>query len=461
VISMPVIDKNSGVQNILSTKKAKGFGTDAEEFGQIMQQSAVSEKKTPEPVKSENEAETKEVESVSDTKTNAMREKIEGNAQEEEAAETAETVSETQETEETLAEEQEQIGQAAETMMAELVQLLHVTPEALQEAMEDLGMTEAELLTPQGVKELVIHMTEGADGMSLLTDDNLYQTVNEALELLNDVTTNLSEELNLTPEEFEEVLNRLMHQETEALETEAPQMEIPEEVVTVAEEAVDTQEDTLLGKTENVTDEKVSVSQSTEHRVEPERHADRGQNEPQQQFMNFQSSQQQNIHNVGQMNMTDITPRFSMQTIEIMDQIMDFMKVEMQPEITQLQMQLHPESLGTLSIQISSREGIMTAQFTTANEDVKAVLESQMIELKQNLEQQGIKVEAVEVTIAEYSLGREAGGEQSSESNQFEQQKKGRRSLRISDLELDELTEEEKVEVEVMKAEGSTVSYMA
>ena len=458
MISMPVIDKNSGVQNILSTKKAKGFGTDAEEFGQIMQQSAVSEKKTPEPVKAENETETKEIESVSDTKTNAMREKLEGNAQEEEVAE---TVSETQETEDVSADEQEQIGQAAETMMSELVQLLHVTPEALQEAMEDLGMTETELLTPQGVKELVIHMTEGADGMSLLTDDNLYQTVNEALELLSEVTTNLSEELNLTPEEFEAVLSRLMNQETTAPEMNSTQMEMPEEVMTLAEETVDTQEDTPLIKTENATEEKVSGNQSVEHRVEPERHADRGQNEPQQQFMNSQSGQQQNIHNVGQMNMTDITPRFSMQTVEIMDQIMDFMKVEMQPEITQLQMQLHPESLGTLSIQISSREGIMTAQFTTANEDVKAVLESQMIELKQNLEQQGIKVEAVEVTIAEYSLGREAGGEQSSENNQYEQQKKGRRSLRISDLELDELTEEEKVEVEVMKAEGSTVSYMA
>ena len=84
-----------------------------------------------------------------------------------------------------------------------------------------------------------------------------------------------------------------------------------------------------------------------------------------------------------------------------------------------------------------------------------------MVELKQNLEQQGIKVEAVEVAIAEYSLGRETGQEQSSERGQHEQQKRGRRSLRISDMALDELTEEEKVEVEVMKSEGSTVSYMA
>ena len=458
MISMPVIDKNSGIQNLLSAKNAKGFQSDAEEFGQIMQQSAVSEQKTPESVKSENETDIKEVESVSDTKTNAMREKIENNAAEEEATE---AVSGTEQTEGIPAEDMEQMEEAASYVMSELAQLLHVTPEALQEAMEDLGMTKAELLTPQGVKELVIQMTEGADGMSLLTDADLYQTVNEALEILDGVVQQLAEEMNLTPEEFQSVLDKLMNQETEATVSVEQRQTQEEEILPIMAETVETpEEETTVTQTETTEETNTSEETVVEHKVEPEKHTDRGQSEPQQQFMTFQN-QQQPIHNVGHMSAVENTPVFSTQTIEIMDQIMDFMKVEMQPEITQLQMQLHPESLGTLSIQISSREGIMTAQFTTANEDVKAVLESQMIELKQNLEQQGIKVEAVEVTIAEYSLGREAGGEQSSENNQYEQQKKGRRSLRISDVELDELTEEEKVEVEVMKAEGSTVSYMA
>lgn len=459
MISMPVIDRNSGIQNILSTKNTKGFQSDAEEFGQIMQQSAVSEQKTPEPAKSENETDVKEVESVSDTKTNAMREKIENTAAEEEATE---AVSETEMQEEDLPEDLEQVNEAAGYMMSELAQLLHVTPEALQEAMEDLGMTETELLTPQGVKELVIHMTEGADGMSLLTDGDLYQTVNQALEILDDVVQQFSQEMNITPEEFQNVLDKLMNQETEAAVSAEQTQVQEEEILPIMTETVETpEEETTVAKTEATEEVQASEKTVVEHKVESEKQfADRGHNEPQQQFMTFQN-QQQPIHNVGHMNAVENTPVFSTQTIEIMDQIMDFMKVEMQPEITQLQMQLHPESLGTLSIQISSREGIMTAQFTTANEDVKAVLESQMIELKQNLEQQGIKVEAVEVTIAEYSLGREAGQEQSSERGQYEEQKKGRRSLSISDLELDELTEEEKVEVEVMKAEGSTVSYMA
>lgn len=47
----------------------------------------------------------------------------------------------------------------------------------------------------------------------------------------------------------------------------------------------------------------------------------------------------------------------STQTQEIMDQIMDYMKVQLKPEMDQLEMQLHPETLGTLKIQLVSKGG--------------------------------------------------------------------------------------------------------
>lgn len=160
----------------------------------------------------------------------------------------------------------------------------------------------------------------------------------------------------------------------------------------------------------------------------------------------------------------DVQTSFQMpDTREIMDQIMDYMKIQMKPEMTNLEMQLHPESLGTLHIQISSREGVMTAQFTTQNAEVKAVLESQMMELKTNLEQQGIKVEAVEVTIAEYTLNQNFSGDTSGQNRQMGEQKKGRSVIRIEDLdsELEELSPEEKLTAEMMQSEGTTVNYTA
>ena len=48
MISMPVVDRNSGVQNLVSANKKQGFQSDAEEFGTIMQQSTMAEKQKPE-----------------------------------------------------------------------------------------------------------------------------------------------------------------------------------------------------------------------------------------------------------------------------------------------------------------------------------------------------------------------------------------------------------------------------
>lgn len=43
---------------------------------------------------------------------------------------------------------------------------------------------------------------------------------------------------------------------------------------------------------------------------------------------------------------------------------------------------------------------------------VKEALESQMISLKESFDEQGLKVEAVEVTVSEFSLKKENGQEQ-------------------------------------------------
>ena len=72
-----------------------------------------------------------------------------------------------------------------------------------------------------------------------------------------------------------------------------------------------------------------------------------------------------------------------------MDQILDYMKLQLRPGMDQLEMQLHPASLGTVHIQIVSRGGEVTAQFHVQNESVKAALESQISELKENLRDQG------------------------------------------------------------------------
>ena len=125
-----------------------------------------------------------------------------------------------------------------------------------------------------------------------------------------------------------------------------------------------------------------------------------------------------------------------------------------------IEMQLYPEHLGKVGIQVVSREGILTAQITAENEAVKRVIETQIATLKENFNNQGYKVENVEVTIASHSF-EENGMNQNNESDN---QKNGRKSRKIDKATLDEIngisTDDEK-EREMMSTRGSTVSYMA
>ena len=156
---------------------------------------------------------------------------------------------------------------------------------------------------------------------------------------------------------------------------------------------------------------------------------------------------------------------FSEQTQDIMDQIMDYMKIQLKPDMNQLEMQLHPASLGSVQIQITSRGGEVTAQFHVQNETVKAALESQIVELKESLKDQGVKVEAVQVMVEshgfESNLWQGQGGEQDAASQS------GKRTPRRINLnELDELFEEEASEEEILNARvmemnGTTVDYTA
>ncbi|MCR5691905.1 MAG: flagellar hook-length control protein FliK, partial [Eubacterium sp.] len=93
---------------------------------------------------------------------------------------------------------------------------------------------------------------------------------------------------------------------------------------------------------------------------------------------------------------------------QIVDQVVNQIKVRVMPETTSLEMQLHPESLGRVNIQVSAAaQGMNTAVITVENEMAKVALEAQMNQLKEQFDAQGLKVDAVEVTVAEFGFNSE------------------------------------------------------
>ena len=132
--------------------------------------------------------------------------------------------------------------------------------------------------------------------------------------------------------------------------------------------------------------------------------------------------------------------------------------MQIKPEVTNVEMQLHPASLGTLQVQVASEGGVLTAKFVTQSETVKAALESQMIQLQESFSQQGVRVEAIEVTVQTHQF--ESNLEQGRGRNQEPQERRGRVRRLILDgqlttEEIKELNAEELLEARMMEANGN------
>lgn len=93
----------------------------------------------------------------------------------------------------------------------------------------------------------------------------------------------------------------------------------------------------------------------------------------------------------------------------IVEQVVRQVRIRVLPETTSMELQLNPESLGKVNVHVSSTGGVATATLVVENQIAKEALESQMITLKQSFEEQGLKVDAVEVTVSEFGLKQEQG----------------------------------------------------
>ena len=173
------------------------------------------------------------------------------------------------------------------------------------------------------------------------------------------------------------------------------------------------------------------------------------------------------VNNLGQVVET-VTTYSSGQAESIMSQVTESIRVNYTADTTSMEMQLHPASLGTVNMQIVSNNGVITANILVQSEAVKAALESQLITLQQTFDEQGQKVEAVEVSVANYDLNKGTGSEAGSESGENNSGRTGRvgtrRRINLNELDeedLEELSEEDQISADMMARSGNSVDYTA
>jgi flagellar hook-length control protein FliK len=370
---------------------------------------------------------------------------------------------------------------AGEELVGKVAEELGVSEEEVLAAMEALGFVMADLLNADNMTELVLTI-EGEDMLALMTDEGLYNSLQNLLTMVSEAVDQIGEKVELSPEELEAILEQAkvpeMEENPETVPEDGKRPQIPEG-----------QEDYTVTVERNGETVKVSVevdgssqTESTEvtglkpEAVQEETTADSGKGDGSKKEG---SSQKENAQEMTHGNMLlesllnkggavkseavfeNAMAQNTADTQNIMNQIMDYMRVQVKADMTQMELQLNPASLGTVNINITSKAGVITAQFLTQNETVKAAIESQIVQLKNSFEEQGLKVEAVEVTVASHSFERNLNGDGNGQQQAQDGKKKGNRKVNLNGPAMEEEPAAEEEEPAIMGMEGSTVSFTA
>lgn len=373
---------------------------------------------------------------------------------------------------------------------------LGVSDEQVEDAMSILGLQWMDLLNPASLSQLVTQLTGTEDACSLLMSEEFTNIMQNTDELVQ----SLSETLGISKDEWVALQNQLAELTADFNETVdmadggvqeiAPQTDatITSQDTTVMAATVQmthTTEETQNIQPEEETEDAAPVIQvnasedaQTENNVSENASGEMGEPAAQSQKtkessvnehaqnMEFQVRAEQQT--VAPEEVNKVASRTTIDVQDIMNQITEFAKVNLSPENSSIEMQLNPENLGKVYLHIAAtKEGNITAELAVSSETVKTALEAQIADLRTSLNQQGIKVDAVEVAIASHEFERNLEQNASGEEQQGSQREESGRTAgrRLFRGELDELSglmnEEEALAAQIMKDHGNTMDVTA
>lgn len=324
--------------------------------------------------------------------------------------------------------------------------------EDIKVAMELLGLTALDLLSTAKVAELIEQLT-GTDALTLITNEDMMQSFNNIINVVDEANADIAGMLGVKTEEVGIVLGQNDIAPVVNSEDTAKQDNVKESDAKNADDninqTVDNQEslsEVLAKKITTESDGKAKNNMSESNEANNK--------------VTYADVADNMISNITDTFADIITEDIStVKEADIVNQVIDSVKLMASRELTSMEVMLNPEHLGSVHITVTARNGIVSAQIAAQNEQVKTALENQMVTLREQFESQGLKVDAVEITVMAHSF--EAGqnfGQSESERKQGES--KVHRKLDLSSFD-DELEEDLESTAPAPKAEGSSVEYLA
>lgn len=373
-------------------------------------------------------------------------------------------------------------GDMKDELISTVAEDLNVSEDDLITAMENLGMVWTDLLNQQNLADVAIELNVSADSTELLLNSDFQNVLMDVNQILTDAAVKLGMDVNeftdivaqmtlVEPDEaaaLNEVAGEALNstvQTTEEAET-ADNGTVKADVVTKAD-AGQTKDNAYVvneNAVKSVDDDMDAAGSSQDFTENSDSDGKQADTEGNNGIL-FAQDTDANV--MAELNADDVNADYrqymSTDTTELINQIVDNIRLNVSQDTTSIEMQLNPENLGRVYVHLSAKEGTVNAQLTATNEVVKEALEAQIVTLKENLNQAGVKVDAVEITVSSHGFERNLEQDQSREEQEGEYQeaaaKQRRRNINMSSM--DELagvmTEEESLVAQMMRDNGNSV----
>ncbi len=280
---------------------------------------------------------------------------------------------------------------------------LEIDDATLANAMAALGLTPLDLLDIANMQQLVLFINGSSDVTDLLTDEFMMMDLNNLADAIGQI--DWEGMTGMSKEDFMQVQKQ-------------PEDQPDVEIVQTRENPVkENTAGTNQQMADNQTESAMQGSTQTETKEPVQGEALNGTNAFLQnlgkavaEVQGNPSSQQSN----------------QQQMVDIVNQVIEQVKVTLGKETTTMQMQLNPENLGKVLISVTSKNGVMTANFTVQTEEAKEALQSQMYSLREAIESRSLKVDAVEVEVSDFAFSQSSQADAQQEQRDYEKNE-GRR----------------------------------
>lgn len=363
---------------------------------------------------------------------------------------------------------------------------LDISEDELNNAMQLLGLTAMDLLNPANLSALYCEVTGNAsDPQALVLNADFTALFNDVSQVASENDTQLDLLSQLTASDDGEILDADIVSSADTTEktvdssyddTAASGQNIND----TADEAVKvydggTQDSSYQNPDEGTSSGETGNGITSDEKTQSKSLADSSFDDSGERVLHhdddahsdnsvLHASVSEQLNTDTSFEMSQSQSRLRVDTTDIIRQIVDSMSISNTTEESAINLQLTPESLGRMYINVSQKNSEISARIAVSNEAVKEALQTQMVNLKEALNNSGIRVNEVEITVASHEFERnlEQGAANDSRQQESTNSYNGSNSS-DSGIDSDMMQDraEERLVTQIMRDNGNSVDFTA